>query len=160
MANMYRSVLSGGGTVPTGDAVAADVLSGKTFSNANATGITGTMTNNGAVSGVATPSQPYTIPAGYHNGNGVVTAGSGVLDLGFGGMITNTESTYNMNVGDYFLIIIGSATPTAVGLTLTGANIIESEQGTSTFNVSLCQATATTVTARQTTGQSALFTLM
>lgn len=81
MANMYRSVLSGGGTAPTGDAVAADVLSGKTFSNANATGITGTMTNNGAVSGTATPSQPYTIPAGYHNGSGVVTAaGSDIVD--------------------------------------------------------------------------------
>lgn len=77
MANMYRSVLSGGGPAPTGDAVAADVLSGKTFSNASATGISGTMVNNGAVSGQATPSQPYTIPAGYHNGSGQVTA-SGV----------------------------------------------------------------------------------
>lgn len=74
MANMYRSVLSGGGTAPTGDAVAADVLSGKTFSNASATGITGTMVNNGAVSGVASIAQPYTIPEGYHNGNGQVTA--------------------------------------------------------------------------------------
>lgn len=75
MANHYRSVLeSGGGVQPTGDAVAADVLTGKTFSNANAVGIAGTMPNRGAVSGQATPSQPYTIPAGYHNGNGVVTA--------------------------------------------------------------------------------------
>lgn len=77
MSNMYRSVLaSGGGVQPTGDAVAADVLTGKTFSNASAVGIAGTMPNNGAVSGQATPSQPYTIPAGYHNGSGVVT-GSG-----------------------------------------------------------------------------------
>lgn len=81
MANMYRSVLSGGGTAPTGDAVASDVLSGKTFSNAQSTGISGTMINNGAVSGTATPSQPYTIPAGYHNGSGVVTAaGSDIVD--------------------------------------------------------------------------------
>lgn len=85
MSNLYRSVLeSGGGVVPTGDAVAADVLTGKTFSNASAVGISGTMPNNGAVSGTASPSQPYTIPAGYHNGSGVVTAvGSGnpLLDL-------------------------------------------------------------------------------
>lgn len=77
MANHYRSVLeSGGGVQPTGDAVAADVLTGKTFSNANAVGISGTMPNRGAVSGQATPSQPYTIPAGYHNGSGTVTAES------------------------------------------------------------------------------------
>lgn len=77
MANHYRSVLSsGGGVQPTGDAVAADVLAGKTFSNASAVGINGTMPNRGAVSGQATPSQPYTIPAGYHNGSGVVTATS------------------------------------------------------------------------------------
>lgn len=82
MANMYRSVLAGGGGVqPTGDAVAADVLSGKTFSNADGIGKTGTMPNNGAVSGTATPSQPYTIPAGYHNGSGTVTAaGSDIVD--------------------------------------------------------------------------------
>lgn len=75
MGNNYRSVLaSGGGVQPTGDAVAGDVLTGKTFSNANAIGISGSMPNNGAVSGVASASQPYTVPAGYHNGSGVVTA--------------------------------------------------------------------------------------
>ena len=76
MANMYRSVLSGGGGAATGDAIASDVLIGKTFSNAQNTGIAGTMPNNGAVSGSATPSNPYTIPEGYHNGLGEVT-GSG-----------------------------------------------------------------------------------
>lgn len=80
MANMYRSVLSGGGGA-AGDAVAADVLSGKTFSNAQATGISGTMVNNGAVSGSATPSQPYTIPAGYHNGSGTVTANAAFSEV-------------------------------------------------------------------------------
>lgn len=70
MSNLYKSTLASAGTAPTGDAVAADVLAGKTFSNASATGVTGTMTNNGAVSAVA----PYTIPEGYHNGEGVVTA--------------------------------------------------------------------------------------
>ena len=80
MANMYRSVLSGGGGVqPTGDAVEANVLAGKTFSNANGIDKTGTMPNNGAVSGTATPSTPYVIPAGYHNGSGVVSADGFVL---------------------------------------------------------------------------------
>ena len=75
MANLYKSVLaSGGGVEPTGNAQPADVLATKTFSNADGVGKVGTMVNNGAVSGVATASQPYTVPAGYHNGSGVVTA--------------------------------------------------------------------------------------
>lgn len=81
MGNAYQSRLaSGGGVAPTGDAVVADVLAGKTFSNANAVGLEGTMVNNGAVSGTATPSTPYTIPEGYHNGLGTVTA-SAIGDL-------------------------------------------------------------------------------
>lgn len=75
MSNAYRAVVSaGGGTAPTGDAVVADVLSGKTFSNANSVGLTGTMTNNGGVSQSLTPGQSYTVPEGYHDGTGTVTA--------------------------------------------------------------------------------------
>lgn len=59
-----------------GTAVAADVLSGKTFTNASGVGLSGSMTNRGAVSKSITPSastQTYTIPKGYHNGSGKVT---------------------------------------------------------------------------------------
>ena len=60
----------------SGDAAEANVLAGKTFYNTDAkTKKTGTMTDNGAVSKSITPStssQSYTIPAGYHNGNGKV----------------------------------------------------------------------------------------
>lgn len=70
MGNAYRSVLA---LKPTGDAVPANVLAGKTFSNADGTGKTGTMVNNGAVSITLTDQDPtYTIPEGYHNGLGVV----------------------------------------------------------------------------------------
>lgn len=100
MANHYRSVLaSGGGVQPTGDAVAADVLTGKTFSNANAVGIAGTMPNRGAVSGQATPSQPYTIPAGYHNGSGVVTASGGTFNPSFDGSGAVTAGNYYVVMG-------------------------------------------------------------
>lgn len=104
MSNLYRSVLaSGGGVVPTGDAVAADVLTGKTFSNASDVGISGTMPNNGAVSGTATPSQPYTIPAGYHNGNGIVTAQGGVIPAGYHlAMQYNTPATLTALVNNAF----------------------------------------------------------
>lgn len=82
MSNAYRSVLESGGVTPTGDAVAADVLAGKTFSNANAVGVTGTMVNRGAVSETIQPGGSYTIPEGYHNGSGVVTAAGSVVSLG------------------------------------------------------------------------------
>ena len=57
-------------------AAAADVLATKVFIAADGTTTTGTMPNNGAVNktlDATTGNQSYTIPAGYHNGNGKVT---------------------------------------------------------------------------------------
>ena len=60
------------------DGAAGDVLYGKkvhTISSGSATQITGSMTNNGAISatidGLTTTS--YTVGAGYHNGSGTVS---------------------------------------------------------------------------------------
>lgn len=61
---------------PTGNAVVGNVLSGKTFANASSDALTGTMPNRGAVSQSLNCSGSYTIPAGYHNGSGKVTANS------------------------------------------------------------------------------------
>ena len=103
MGNAYRSVLS---LKPTGDAVPANVLSGKTFSNADGTGKTGTMVNNGAVSVTLTDQDPtYTIPEGYHNGSGIVgfTASAGATlevtcDQDFAGLtITATDGTTTLS---------------------------------------------------------------
>lgn len=59
----------------SGNAAAADVLHGKTFYSNSYTKHTGTMTNHGAVTPAAlNPGGSYAIPAGYHNGNGKVTA--------------------------------------------------------------------------------------
>ena len=63
------------------DVVAADILSGKKAHSYNETtgeavAVTGTMTNNGAVSktlDATTSNQSYTVPAGYHNGSGTVS---------------------------------------------------------------------------------------
>ncbi|EDN69684.1 conserved hypothetical protein [Beggiatoa sp. PS] len=69
--------MTGSAEVATGDATVADVLTGKTFSNSGGTGISGTMTNNAAVT--LTPSTTdLAIAAGYHNGSGIV---SGDADL-------------------------------------------------------------------------------
>lgn len=57
-------------------ATAPDVLATKVFIAADGTTTTGTMPNNGAVSktlDATTGNQSYSIPAGYHNGNGKVT---------------------------------------------------------------------------------------
>jgi hypothetical protein len=55
----------------TGDAIAADVLTSKTFSNADNAGVSGSMPDNGAVT--MTPSTTaQTIADGYHNGSGTV----------------------------------------------------------------------------------------
>lgn len=59
-----------------GTAVAGDVLSGKTFTNSSSVGASGSMTNNGAVSQALNCGGSYTVPAGYHNGSGKVTANS------------------------------------------------------------------------------------
>lgn len=118
MANHYRSVLESGGTQPTGDAVAADVLTGKTFSNASAVGIAGTMPNRGAVSGQATPSQPYTIPEGYHNGSGVVTATSAYNPTTMASVATDTGFT--AVVGKHYAVALDVGSSSATNVTFTG----------------------------------------
>lgn len=54
------------------NAVASEILSGKT-AYVNKNKITGSMPNNGAVSGtISTKAGTYTVPAGYHSGLGTV----------------------------------------------------------------------------------------
>lgn len=112
MGIAIRSVL---GEPPTGNAVPADVLAPKTFSNADGTDKVGTMTNNGAVSPTALdPGGSYTVPAGYHNGSGVVSAKSNTdtyvansrgaaLDMGAANLnrYVNTNGVPNSNSGTY-----------------------------------------------------------
>lgn len=74
---MAQGILIGQGGSPKldGTATASNVLNGKTFYNTDSkTKLTGTMTNRGAVSASIAPGGKYTIPAGYHNGSGTVTA--------------------------------------------------------------------------------------
>ena len=59
---------AGGGT-----AVAGDVLAGKTFSNEDDSELLGTMPDRGAVNQALAINGTYNIPAGYHNGSGIVT---------------------------------------------------------------------------------------
>ena len=66
-------------TAPTqiqGNADVSEVLSGKTFMSDGSTSVkTGTMVNRGAVTeSLTADGQVYTIPEGYHDGTGTVTA--------------------------------------------------------------------------------------
>ena len=57
-------------------ASASEILSGQT-AYVNGTKVTGTMPNNGAVSGTIDDlSTPYTVPQGYHDGSGTVSIDS------------------------------------------------------------------------------------
>ncbi len=60
----------------TGNATVAQVLQGATFSNSTSVGLTGEMPNRGAINQTLNAGGSYTIPAGYHNGSGKVTASS------------------------------------------------------------------------------------
>ena len=85
-------------------ATAAEILTGKTAYN-KANKVTGTMKNNGAVSGkISTKTGQYTVPQGYHDGSGKVSIDSteqaklipenirdGVTILGVGGTMSGTE---------------------------------------------------------------------
>lgn len=80
-AGYYAGITINGPTL-SGDAVAANVLAGKTFYSDSGTQITGTMSNQGAVAGSidGLTSMSYTIPAGYHDGTGTVTLTSDIED--------------------------------------------------------------------------------
>ena len=85
-------------------AVAAEILTGKTAYNKGAK-VTGTMKNNGAVSGkISTKAGKYTVPQGYHDGSGTVQIDAteqakiiadnirdGVTILGVTGTMSGTE---------------------------------------------------------------------
>lgn len=94
-------------------ATAADVLTGKVIIDASGNQVTGTMTNNGAVSKTLTPSTSavsYTIPKGYHNGSGKVTA-SAIKPYAtgtFSGILTQTPSIntgVTLKSSDIFIIL-------------------------------------------------------
>lgn len=70
----------------TGNAVASDVLSGKTFSNASGIGLTGTMVNNGAQSVSINPTDSGTVTktlaGGYYSSISISASGKDAYDAG------------------------------------------------------------------------------
>ncbi len=76
---MGKVWMPGGGGGADLDVVTAgkpDVMAGKVIVDKDGEPLTGTMPNNGAVSQTLNAGGSYTIPGGYHNGSGKVTASS------------------------------------------------------------------------------------
>ena len=110
-----------------GTAVAAQVLSGYTFTSSSGIDLTGTMTNNGAISKTITPStsaQSYTVPKGYHDGTGKVTVNAANIaqnlniTVGFTGHNSNFSSTtpfkYTNNKYKYLKIVYSGYMPVKI----------------------------------------------
>lgn len=90
-----------GGQKPTGDAVAEDVLEGRTFSNQDDVGIDGAMVNNGAMT-FKPGTADQAVPEGYHVGSGMVRGDTnlapgniktGVTIFGVGGTSIEASGT-------------------------------------------------------------------
>lgn len=86
----------------SGNAGVGDVLNGKTFSNSDGEQV-GAMPNRNAVSQTIAPGGSYTIPAGYHNGRGKVSAStyktqtiSGTVNVPFYNNTTITLTATNL----------------------------------------------------------------
>ena len=68
--------LASGGSIDDVSFSASDLLTGKSANNSDGEKVNGTMPNKGAVTASINCGGSYTIPAGYHNGSGKVTANS------------------------------------------------------------------------------------
>ena len=74
MGKVWMPGGGGGADLDVITASAADILAGKMGVDKEGDPVAGTMPNRGTVSTTLTAGQVYTIPAGYHNGSGKITA--------------------------------------------------------------------------------------
>ena len=98
----------------TGTTSADKVLAGETFSTENDTDLVGSMPNKGAVTSSLNCGGSYTIPKGYHNGSGRVTANS-----------LASQTSANATAND----IMNGKTAWVNGSKLTGTGTIDSLGG-------------------------------
>lgn len=89
-------------------ATADHVLANDLFVTSEGSLTAGTMPNNGAVSGAVTPAAPvYTVPAGYHNGSGTVTASTETKSA----TPTKSQQTITPTTGKFLTAVTVGAIP-------------------------------------------------
>ena len=118
-----------------GNATAAQVLTGRTFTSTAGLKATGSMTNNGGVSGSVGVGGTYTIAKGYHDGSGKVTgptAANKTITL-TASQTGNSTHTYNAAVGT---VTVNASAVYNAGRSANNLTYIESfgERTTKTFN--------------------------
>ena len=107
---------------------AADVLTGKVFTDVDGKVTTGTMTNNGAVSKTLdTTTTSYTIPKGYHSGSGKVSISTETKTA----TPTKSNQTISATSGKVLSSVTVSAIPeeyiTTTDATATATHILDGE---------------------------------
>ena len=107
-------ILASGGGTDDVNFSASDLLTGKTANDSNGEKVNGTMPNKGAVTATLNCGGSYTIPKGYHNGSGKVTANS-----------LASQTGANATAGD----IVKGKTAWVNGSKLTGTATIQSLGG-------------------------------
>lgn len=128
------------------NAAAGDVLGGKIIVNAQGETITGTMTNNGAVSrtlDATSGNQSYPIPEGYHNGNGAVGIVLEEKTATPGAAAQNIIPTTGKVLGKVVVQAIPDKYADTTGDTATAANILYGETAHSNVNGNAVALTGT-----------------
>lgn len=115
----------------SGDAIEANVLSGKTFYSNSYTKKTGSMTNNGSVTEYVGYGNSYTIPAGYHDGTGTVSNSDepGTIDVTDLTITPNALSGTWDSTNNRYVVSQASKTATMQS-TVTAAGYVSSTVGT------------------------------
>ena len=98
-----RGLAQGTNSAKVGTAAASHVLEGKTFTNANGVGLSGTLKNRGALNWNPASSTSYSVPAGYYSGGtlssvGAYNAGMTAADNRANTNSTNYKTGYNAGV--------------------------------------------------------------